>query len=67
MPRQGSSRGATRSKKAGRPPEPTATPARVRRRLKTATAAVRKDTMLLQSAQDPRARWPAARPKYRKG
>ena len=27
MPRQGSSRGATRSKKAGRPPEPTATPA----------------------------------------
>ena len=67
MPRQKSPRGATRSKKAGRPPESTATPARVKRRLKTATAAVRKDTMLLQSAQDPRARWPAARPKYRKG
>ena len=67
MPRQESPRNATRSKKAGRPPEPTAVPARVRRRLKTATSAVRKDTMLLQSAQDPRARWPAARPKYRKG
>jgi hypothetical protein len=57
----------TRSKKAARPPEPTAAPARVRRRRKTATAAVRKDTTLFQSAQDPRARWPAARPKYRKG
>ena len=67
MPRQASPRNATRSKKAGRPPEPTAAPARVRRRLKTAKSAVRKDTMLLQSAQDPRARWPAARPKFRKG
>ena len=67
MPRQGSPRGATLSKMAGRPPESTATPARVKLRLKTANAAVRKDTMLLQSAQDPRARWPAARPKYRKG
>jgi len=67
MPRQGSPRAATRSKKAGRPPESTVTPTRVQRRLKTAKGAVRKDTMLLQSAQDPRARWPAARPKYRKG
>jgi len=67
MPRQGSPRAATRSKKAGRPPESTATPARVRRRLKTAKGAVRKDTMLLQSAQDPRARWPASKPKFRKG
>jgi hypothetical protein len=67
MPRQGRPPAAARSKKAGRPPEPTAAPARVRRRLRTATTAVRKDTMLLQSAQDPRARWPAARPQYRKG
>jgi hypothetical protein len=67
MTRQGSPRRAVRSKKAGRPPEATASPARVRRRQKTARAAVRKDTMLLQSAQDPRARWPAAKPKFRKG
>ena len=67
MARQGRPRTAPRSKKAGRPPQPTVAPARVRRRLKTAKVAVRKDTMLLQSAQDPRARWPAARPKYRKG
>ena len=66
MPRQGSPFRPTRSKKAGRPPEPRGEAPRVRRRLKTAQAAVRKDTMLLQSAQDPRARWPAARPKFKK-
>jgi len=43
----------------------TVTP-RVRRHLKTATAAVRKDTALFQSEQDPRARWPASKPKFRK-
>jgi hypothetical protein len=54
-----------RSKKAGRPPEqPAATP-RVKRRQKSATAEVRKDTTLLQSA-DTRARWPAAKPKFKK-
>lgn len=67
MPRQGRPRNTTRSKKAGQPPEPTTASPQVRRRRRTATSAVRKDTMLLQSAQDPRARWPAARPKYRKG
>ena len=66
MARPRGSRSATRSKKAGRPPEPAAAPARVRRRLKTAKTAVRKDTMLL-SAEDSRARWPAAKPKFKKG
>ena len=56
-----------RSKKAGRPPEPSVAPPRVRRRQKTATAAVRKDTMLVQSTEDPRARWPASKPKFKKG
>lgn len=66
MPRQGNPIQPTRSKKAGRPPESRPETPRVRRRQKTATAAVRKDTMLLQSAQDPRARWPAAKPKFKK-
>lgn len=58
--------GKDTSPKAGRPcVELTATP-RVRRRLKTATAAVRKDTTLFQPDQDPRARWPAAKPKFHK-
>jgi hypothetical protein len=35
--------------------------------MKTAHAAFRKDTMLLESPQDPRARWPGARPKFKKG
>ena len=55
-----------RSKKAGQPPEQPPIAPRVRRRQKTATAAVRKDTMLLQTAQDTRARWPAAKPKFKK-
>jgi hypothetical protein len=66
MPRQGGPIQPTRSKKAGRPPESRPETPRVRRRQKTAQAAVRKDTMLLQSAQDPRARWPAAKPKFKK-
>jgi len=66
MPRQGNPIQPTRSKKAGRPPEQRSIAPRVRRRQKTATAAVRKDTMLLQPAQDTRARWPAARPKSKK-
>jgi hypothetical protein len=55
-----------RSKKAGRPPQEIPGIPRVRRRQKTATAAVRKDTTVFQSAQDPRARWPASKPKFRK-
>jgi hypothetical protein len=56
----------TRSAKAGRPPEPAPVNPRTRRRQKTARAAVRKDTMLLQTP-DTRARWPASRPKFKKG
>ena len=66
MPRRGSPIKPTRSKKSGRPPEPSPIAPRVRRRQKPATAAVRKDTMLLQPAQDTRARWPAAKPQFKK-
>ena len=66
MPRQRNPIQPARSKKAGRPPEQRSIAPRVRRRQKTATAAVRKDTMLLQPAQDTRARWPAAKPKFKK-
>jgi hypothetical protein len=66
MPRQRSPIQPARSAKAGQPPEQRAIAPRVRRRQKTATAAVRKDTMLLQPAGDTRARWPAAKPKFKK-
>jgi hypothetical protein len=56
----------SRSKKAGQPPQPVAATPRVRRRQKSATAAVRKDTTVFQSSQDPRARWPASKPKFPK-
>jgi hypothetical protein len=55
-----------RSKKAGRPPRELATTPAVRRRQRTATVAVRKDTTVFQSSEDPRARWPASKPKYPK-
>lgn len=55
-----------RSKKAGQPPRELPAISRVRRRQKTATAAVRKDTTVFQSSQDPRARWPASKPKFPK-
>ena len=55
-----------RSRKAGRPPrEITASP-QVKRRSKSAHAAVKKDTMLLQTDRGPRARWPASRPAFKK-
>jgi hypothetical protein len=38
----------------------------VRRRLKTARAAVRKDTMLMQAAEGPRVRWGVTKPKVKK-
>jgi hypothetical protein len=56
---------ATRSKKAGRPPQPAATSRRVRRRQRTADGARRKDAMLLQ-AEDTRVRWAGAKPKFHK-
>ena len=66
MPAKKSAKPSPRSKKAGQPPRELSTTPRVRRRQKTATTAVRKDTMLLQSAEDPRARWPASKPKFGK-
>jgi hypothetical protein len=66
MPAKKSAKPSIRSKKAGQPPRELATSPRVRRRQKTAKTAVRKDTMLLQSAEDPRARWPASKPKFGK-
>jgi hypothetical protein len=66
MPAKKSAKPSPRSKKAGRPPRELSTTPRVRRRQKTATTAVRKDTMVLQSAEDPRARWPASKPKFGK-
>jgi hypothetical protein len=64
--RKKTARTSSRSKKAGRPPQPTAPTNRVKRRQKSATAAVRKDTMLVQTEQDPRARWSGARPSWKK-
>lgn len=55
-----------RSKKAGRPPEQRPVTPRVRRRQRTAQAAVRKDATLFQPPADTRARWPAAKPKFKK-
>ena len=55
-----------RSPKAGRPPQTSARPARVKRRSKTAHAAVKKDTMLVQTERDPRARWSGSRPAWKK-
>ena len=66
MPRQRSPIQPARSKKAGRPPEARAEIPRVRRRQKTAKAAVRKDTMILQPTYEPRARWPASKPKFKR-
>jgi hypothetical protein len=37
-----------------------------RRRRKSATTAVRKDTMLMQTGRGPRSRWPASRPEFKK-
>ena len=55
-----------RSPKAGRPPEEIISSPRVRRRQKTAHAAVRKDTMLLQTDDGPRVVWGVTKPKIKK-
>ena len=57
---------ARRSPKAGRPPQESPVTPRVRRRAKTAHVAVRKDTMLLQTADGPRVRWGVTKPKIKK-
>lgn len=56
-----------RSSKAGRPPQKSVAPPRVRRREKTAHVAVRKDTMLMQAAEGPRVLWGVTKPKVKKG
>jgi len=63
----GSARKRARSPKAGRPPDPRAMPARVRRRQRSARAAFRKDTTIHQAAEGPRAIWAASKPKIKKG
>lgn len=62
-----SAKKSPRSPKAGRPPDPQAMPARVRRRQKSARASFRKDTTIHQAAQGPRAIWAASKPKIKKG
>jgi len=56
----------SRSPKAGRPPADAVVPARVRRRQKTAHAAVRKDTTLFEAAEGPRILWGRTKPKVKK-
>jgi nicotinate phosphoribosyltransferase len=57
---------AARSPKAGRPPEETVAPARVRRRRKSARVAVRKGTTLLQTGHGPRITQAVKKPKVKK-
>jgi hypothetical protein len=55
-----------RSAKAGRPPREIPVAPRVRRRQTSAWSAVRKDTMLMQTADGPRVRWGVTKPKVKK-
>ena len=55
-----------RSAKAGSPPKRTVSPPRVRRRMKTAAVAVRKDTMLKEVAEGPRSAWSGSKPSWKK-
>jgi len=57
---------ARRSPKAGSPPRDTRPTPRERRRQKTAHVAVRKDTMLMQTADGPRVRWGVTKPRVKK-
>ena len=54
-----------RSPKAGRPPA-MAAPS-TKRRGKSAHAALRKDSMILEASRGPRVLWGRARPKVKKG
>ncbi|HSE93629.1 MAG TPA: hypothetical protein VLF19_10010 [Methylomirabilota bacterium] len=54
-----------RSAKAGRPPREVPASSQVRRRRKTATAAVRKDSMVQQTAEA-RIWWGVGKPKEKK-
>ena len=51
---------AARSAKAGKPPKDAT------KTTKTGTVGLRKDTMLQQTDDGPRVRWPASRPEFKK-
>lgn len=55
-----------RSAKAGHPPQQRAVAPRVRRRQKSAHAAVSKGTSIQQGPDGSRAAWPASRPMFKK-
>jgi len=55
-----------RSPKAGRPPRQASVPARVRRRQKTAHAAVEKGTTFFETDDGPRVIWGVTKPKVKK-
>jgi hypothetical protein len=57
----------TRSPKAGRPPAAPRASAAVARRQKSARAAVRKDTTILQAPAGPRVLWGRGKPQVKKG
>jgi hypothetical protein len=57
---------SARSPKALKPPREVPAPPRVRRRQRSAHAAVRKDTMLQQAADGPRVLWGVTKPKVKK-
>ena len=55
-----------RSKKAGSPPKPASTSPQAKRRTKSATVSVRKDTTLNQAPEAPRAAWSGSKPSWKK-
>jgi hypothetical protein len=55
-----------RSKKAGSPPKSVTSSPRVRRRTKSAKAAVRKDTTLSETEKGPRVAWAGSKPSWKK-
>jgi hypothetical protein len=65
-PRRTKSLVARRSPKAGSPPRESPATPRVRRRQKSAHAAVRKDTMLMEAAEGPRVLWGVTKPRVPK-
>jgi hypothetical protein len=64
-PTRASDMPSPRSPKAGRPPREGPVASRVQRRRKTATTAVRKDSMLTQT-QEARVWWAVGKPKEKK-
>lgn len=57
---------APRSKKAARPPVESGSSSQVGRRRKSASVAVSKGTMVMQSDKGSRAAWSAAKPMWKK-